>query len=220
MTYQEEFLQLLYSLPAVLIAIVFHEVAHGLVSVWMGDDTPKRQGRLSLNPLKHLDLVGVICLAVFQFGWARPVQVDPRAYKNRKLGMALVALAGPLTNFVLAFLGCVIYAVLWKQGFFWGTGVWVETVLNFLMVYMSVNLGLGLFNLIPIPPLDGSRILGLVLPEKYYFGYMRYERYGMYVLMAIILIENFTQLELLPIGTVKAAIWSWMLDIAAFVVGI
>ena len=104
MTYREELFQLLYTLPPVLIAMVFHECAHGLVSVWMGDDTPRRQGRLSLNPFKHLDLAGVICLAVFKFGWARPVQVNPNAYRRPKLGMALTALAGPMTNFLLSFL--------------------------------------------------------------------------------------------------------------------
>lgn len=221
MTYREEFFQLLYTLPAVLIAMVFHEYAHGLVSVWMGDDTPRRQGRLSLNPFKHLDLAGVICLAVFKFGWARPVQVDPRAYRRPKLGMALTALAGPLTNFLLAFLGYVVYAALWKQGFFFAGGkAIVRLVYSFLMIFVSVNLGLGVFNLIPIPPLDGSRILGLVLPEKYYFGYMRYERYGLYVLMAIILIENLTNIDILPLTAFKTIIGTWMLEIAAVLVGV
>lgn len=220
MTYREEFIQLLYTLPAVLIAIVLHEYAHGLVSVWMGDDTPKRQGRLSLNPLKHLDWAGLICLAVFQFGWAKPVQVNPRAYRRPKLGMALTALAGPVMNFLLAFLGYLVYAALWKQGFFFRTGTVVSLVYSFLMIYISVNLGLGVFNLIPIPPLDGSRILGLILPEKYYFGYMRYERYGMYVLMAIILIENFMQITILPTTAIKTAIGSWMLRAAAILLGI
>lgn len=220
MTYREELFQLLYTLPAVLIAMVFHEYAHGLVSVWMGDDTPRRQGRLSLNPFKHLDLAGVICLAVFKFGWARPVQVNPNAYRRPKLGMALTALAGPLTNFLLTFLGYVIYAALWKQGFFLTDRVLVRLVYSFLMIFVSVNLGLGVFNLIPIPPLDGSRILGLVLPEKYYFGYMRYERYGLYVLMAIILLENLTNIDILPLNEFKTIIGTWMLKIAANLVGV
>lgn len=220
MTYREEFFQLLYTLPAVLIAMVFHEYAHGLVSVWMGDDTPRRQGRLSLNPFKHLDLAGVICLAVFKFGWARPVQVNPGAYRRPKLGMALTALAGPMTNFLLAFLGYVVYAVLWKQGFFFAGRALVRLVYSFLMIFVSVNLGLGVFNLIPIPPLDGSRIIGLVLPEKYYFGYMRYERYGLYLLMAIILIENLTNIDILPLNEFKTMIGTWMLKIAAFLVGV
>ncbi len=220
MTYREELFQLLYTLPAVLIAIVLHEYAHGLVSVWMGDETPRRQGRLSLNPLKHLDWAGVICLAVFKFGWAKPVQVNPRAYHRPKLGMALTALAGPMMNFLLAFLGYLIYAVLWKQGFFFAVGSMVSLVYSFLMIFISVNLGLGVFNLIPIPPLDGSRILGLILPERYYFGYMRYERYGLYVLMAIILIENFAQITILPTTAFKTMIGTWMLNTAAFLLGI
>lgn len=220
MSYREEFLQLLYTLPAVLLAIMLRQIASRQMSVWMGDETPRRQGRMSLNPLRYIDLTGVICLAVFGFGWARPVQVDPRAYRNPKVGMALTALAGPVMNFLLAFLGCMVYARLFEKGFLFQNKWYVEAIVNFLMVFMSVNIGLGVFNLIPIPPLDGSRILGLVLPERYYFGYMRYERYGLYVLMGIILIENFTQITLLPIGVVKEAIWTWMLDLSAFFVGI
>ena len=220
MSYREEFLQLLYTLPAILLAIMLHEIAHGQMSVWMGDETPKRQGRLSLNPLRHIDLTGVICLALFGFGWAKPVQVDPRTYRNPKIGMALTALAGPVMNFLLAFLGCMVYARLFEKGFLFQNKWYVDVVVNFLMVFISVNIGLGVFNLIPIPPLDGSRILGLVLPERYYFGYMRYERYGLYVMMAIILIERYTQITLLPIGIIKETIWAWMLDLAAFFVGV
>jgi Zn-dependent protease len=134
--------------------------------------------------------------------------------------MALTALAGPMTNFLLAFLGYVVYAVLWKQGFFFAGRALVRLVYSFLMIFVSVNLGLGVFNLIPIPPLDGSRILGLVLPEKYYFGYMRYERYGLYLLMAIILIENLTNIDILPLNEFKTMIGTWMLKIAAFLVGV
>lgn len=214
MNYQQQFIELLYSLPAILIAVILHEYAHGLVSVWLGDDTPRRQGRLSLNPLHHLDPIGVICLAVFKFGWAKPVQINPGAYRNRKAGTALVALAGPMMNFLLAFAGCILYGLLWKLGFFLRDGFLVEMIYSFLVVFMSINLGLGVFNLIPIPPLDGSRILGVILPRKYYYVYMRLERYGTFLLMAIILIENFLQVTLLPIGVIKSELWSWMLDAA------
>lgn len=220
MSYQEEFIQLLYTLPAVLLAIVCHECAHGQVSVWLGDDTPKRQGRLSLNPLKHLDPVGVICLVVFKFGWARPVQVNPRAYKNGKAGMALVALAGPVTNFILAFTGCLVYTLLWKQRFFFQDGLAVEVINYFLLTFMSINLGLGVFNLIPIPPLDGSKILGAVLPNRYYATYMRFERYGTFLLMGLILLGNVLNIDLLPIGAVKEAIWDWMLNLAVTLTGV
>jgi Zn-dependent protease len=208
MNYQEQFFDLIYTLPAVLLAIILHECAHGLMSVWLGDDTPRRQGRLSLNPLHHIDPMGVLCLAVFKIGWAKPVQVDPRRYRNGKCGMVLVALAGPITNFLLAFLACLIYTLLWKHWFFLGTGRMVEAVYYILLNIISVNLGLGVFNLIPIPPLDGSKVLGAVLPERYYFGYMRYERYGTYVLIGLIMLENVLNIDLLPIG----GLCNWLLD--------
>ena len=208
MNYQEQFFDLLYTLPAILLAIILHECAHGLTSVWLGDDTPRRQGRLSLNPLRHIDPMGVICLAVFKIGWAKPVQVDPRRYRNGKRGMVLVALAGPITNFLLAFFACMIYTLLWKYWFFMGTGRLVEAVYYILLNIISINLGLGVFNLIPIPPLDGSKILGAVLPERYYFRYMRYEQYGTYVLIGLIMLENVLNIDLLPIS----GLCNWLLD--------
>lgn len=220
MSYQQQFIELIYTLPAVLLAIVLHEYAHGLVSVWLGDDTPLRQGRLSLNPLRHLDPMGVLCLAVFKIGWARPVQVNPRAYRNGKWGMALVALAGPLMNFLLAFLGCLIYTLLWKWQFFYGDSIFVTAVYRFLVIFISLNLGLGVFNLIPIPPLDGSKILGAVLPERYYFGYMRYERYGTFLLIGLILLENVLDVDLLPITALRDTLLDAMLNLSIRIIGL
>lgn len=220
MNYQQEFIELLYTLPAILLAIVLHECAHGLVSVWMGDDTPRRQGRLSLNPLHHIDLMGVVCLALFKIGWAKPVQVNPRAYKNGKWGMVLVALAGPVTNFLLAFLACILYVLLWKNLFFFGTGFVVESVYYILLNIISINLGLGVFNLIPIPPLDGSKVLGAVLPEKYYFRYMRYERYGSLILIGLILLENVLNVDILPVTGLCNTLLNWMIEAAAVIVGL
>ncbi len=220
MSYQQQFIELIYTLPAILLAIVLHEYAHGLVSVWLGDDTPLRQGRLSLNPFRHLDPMGVLCLAVFKIGWARPVQVNPRAYRNGKLGMALVALAGPLMNFLLAFLGCLIYTLLWKWQFFYGDSILVAAVYRFLVIFISLNLGLGVFNLIPIPPLDGSKILGAVLPEKYYFGYMRYERYGTLILIGLIFLENVMDVDLLPITALRDTLLDGMLNLSIRIIGL
>lgn len=173
----------IYIVVAALFAIILHEIAHGLVSTWLGDPTPKRQGRLSLNPLKHLDPIGTLCLIFFHVGWAKPVVVNPDYYKNKKRGMALVALAGPLMNFLLAIFSIIIMAIFVKVNTYSNVLI---IIYNFLLYFSVINLGLGLFNLIPIPPLDGSRILGAFLKDDTYEQYMKYERYG-FIIIAIIL---------------------------------
>ena len=173
----------IYIVVAALFAIILHEIAHGLVSTWLGDPTPKRQGRLSLNPLKHLDPIGTLCLIFFHVGWAKPVVVNPDYYKNKKRGMALVALAGPLMNFLLAIFSIIIMAIFVKVNAYSNVLI---IIYNFLLYFSGINLGLGLFNLIPIPPLDGSRILGAFLKDDTYEQYMKYERYG-FIIIAILL---------------------------------
>lgn len=173
----------IYIVVAALFAIILHEIAHGLVSTWLGDPTPKRQGRLSLNPLKHLDPIGTLCLIFFHVGWAKPVVVNPDYYKNKKRGMALVALAGPLMNFLLAIFSITIMAIFVKVNAYSNVLI---IIYNFLLYFSVINLGLGLFNLIPIPPLDGSRILGAFLKDDTYEQYMKYERYG-FIIIAILL---------------------------------
>ena len=173
----------IYIVVAALFAIILHEIAHGLVSTWLGDPTPKRQGRLSLNPLKHLDPIGTLCLIFFHVGWAKPVVVNPDYYKNKKRGMALVALAGPLMNFLLAIFSIIIMAIFVKVNAYSNLLI---IIYNFLLYFSVINLGLGLFNLIPIPPLDGSRILGAFLKDDTYEQYMKYERYG-FIIIAILL---------------------------------
>ncbi len=178
----------LYTAPATLIALIAHEMAHAWVSYALGDPTPRSDGRLTPNPLKHLDPIGTICLLLFHFGWARPVMVNPQYYKKPRLGMALTALAGPATNLILAFLFTGLYILLAKT-----TGGNSAGVAGYcmLLAYYSIflNIGLGTFNLIPIPPLDGSKILGAVLPDRLYFSLMRYERYGT-VMLVILLYSN------------------------------
>lgn len=173
----------IYIVVAALFAIILHEIAHGLVPTWLGDPTPKRQGRLSLNPLKHLDPIGTLCLIFFHVGWAKPVVVNPDYYKNKKRGMALVALAGPLMNFLLAIFSIIIMAIFVKVNAYSNVLI---IIYNFLLYFSVINLGLGLFNLIPIPPLDGSRILGAFLKDDTYEQYMKYERYG-FIIIAILL---------------------------------
>ncbi len=165
-----QLLGLLLSAPGVLIAITFHEFAHGYAAYKLGDDTAKNQGRLSLNPLAHLDPIGTLMLLVAGFGWGKPVEVNPRNY-TRKISMekgeAIVSLAGPLINFVLAIIFTLIYCAIYK---FASTSFLVSTIGGIIMLLISttisINIGLGVFNLIPLPPLDGSKIIMPFLPYK------------------------------------------------------
>lgn len=169
----------LYSVIAILVALTFHEFAHGYVSWKLGDPTPKAEKRLSFNPLNHLDLMGTACLFLFGFGWAKPVRVNTEYYKNKKQGMVLTALAGPVMNFILA----LICGVLIK----------INVVPLLFERMLLINLGLGVFNLIPIPPLDGSKVLLGVLPKRIYFNLMKYEGYGFIVLMILLLMNVITK---------------------------
>ena len=185
-------MQYLYIIPCALIAIVLHELAHGLASHLLGDPTPKESGRLSLNPIRHLDPIGLVCLIVFRFGWAKPVMVNPTYYKKPKLGMGFVALAGPLMNFLIMILSFVF---MWGTIKIFGLEVFNDNsigyiLFNFFMYLAIINLGLGLFNLIPIPPLDGSKIIGTILPDESYEEYMGYQRYGMFFMMGLLLVFN------------------------------
>lgn len=176
---------LIYTLPSILIALVCHEFAHGLVSYKLGDPTPKYEGRLSLNPIRHIDPLGAIFLIIFNFGWAKPVMVNPQYYKKPKQGMALVAAAGPTANFLLSFLAYCVMAVMEKSSSFimWaGAPYFYQS----FQIFAMINIGLGIFNLLPFPPLDGSKIFGAILPRDLYFGYMRFEQYGMIILMLLL----------------------------------
>ena len=172
----------------VLFSLSVHEFSHGLAAYAVGDKTAKYSGRLSLNPLAHLDPFGAICLFLFGFGWAKPVPVNPWNFKNKKGGMILTALAGPFSNFLLAFIAMVIYTLLGGLRFSSASfGFTLASVFYELAYYMiMLNLGLGLFNLIPIPPLDGSKVLTAILPERTYFKLMDYERYGFIILIILI----------------------------------
>ena len=180
----------------VLFSLSVHEFSHGLAAYAVGDKTAKYSGRLSLNPLAHLDPFGAICLFLFGFGWAKPVPVNPWNFKNKKGGMILTALAGPFSNFLLAFIAMVIYTLLGGLRFSSASfGFTLASVFYELAYYMiMINLGLGLFNLIPIPPLDGSKVLTAILPERTYFKLMDYERYGFIILIILINTPTFNSL--------------------------
>ncbi len=171
---------------AVLLCITIHEVSHGFAAYKLGDPTAKSMHRLSLNPIHHIDPFGLLMMVLVGFGWAKPVPVDARYFKNPKSGMAITAFAGPLSNFVAAFLTALLLGALTAVTMVEGITPWMRSLMEFLSIFLSLNVGLGIFNLIPFPPLDGSKILGFILPEETYFRWMRYERYGMLILMAIL----------------------------------
>lgn len=167
---------------AIFLCLTVHETCHGLAALALGDPTAKSMHRLSLNPLRHIDWLGLVMMFVFSFGWAKPVQVNPRYFKNPKWGMALTALAGPVSNLLLA----IVLLFLEKWYLMLGIHTWIgEILFNFAMEACALSLGLGIFNLIPIPPLDGSKVLAAFLPDRQYVALMRYERYGILVLLAL-----------------------------------
>lgn len=172
---------LLITVIASMLCISVHELCHGLVAWALGDSTARRSGRLSLNPLAHIDPVGFLMLLIARVGWAKPVPIDIRAFRHPKRDMALTALAGPCSNFVLALISVFAASLVYK---FADGAVWAY-IIYFLCYVCVLCVGLGLFNLIPMPPLDGSKLLFSVLPNRLYYGYLRYERYLLLPIIAL-----------------------------------
>lgn len=192
----EYLISLLYMIPIYLITLTVHEVSHGYIAYKMGDPTAYNMGRLTLNPLKHIDPFGLLMLIIIRFGWAKPVPINPRNFKNPRKGLAISAAAGPVSNFLMAIGGYIIfrifYVILMHQIY---TLQITEAnsfinILNgfctFFNQFCILNIYFGLFNLLPVPPLDGSRIVSYFLPYKFYRVYSNIERYGFLILMLLL----------------------------------
>ncbi len=194
---------LLLSLPVLLFSLVLHELAHGYVAYRCGDRTAKNLGRLTLNPAKHLDLMGTLCMLLVGFGWAKPVPIILRNFGKPRRDLMLVAFAGPLTNLLIAFISTPLLILVAKLGglIYSGGSIWYTEGDVYLMVTMmlrlavTVNISLALFNLIPIPPLDGSRIVTSLLSPKLAMRYVQIERYAPQIVFAVVIISNVSGLD-------------------------
>jgi Zn-dependent protease len=173
--------EFIFKIPGLLFALTVHEYAHARAAVWLGDHTPKTEGRLTLNPIAHLDPFGLIMLCISNFGWAKPVSVNPYNFKDSRKGMFFVSLAGPFANLIMAFLSCLMLVILIKTHFL------TTEIYKVLLISYQINLSLFIFNLLPIPPLDGSKILMSILPEKYAYAFQSIEHYGTFILMFLVI---------------------------------
>ena len=189
-------IQLLLTLPIIILSLTVHECAHGYIAKKLGDPTAENLGRLTLNPLKHLDPFGVLFMLLFGFGWARPVPVNARNFRKPRRDMALTAVAGPVSNLLLA----TVFAILYETAYTvmkksaetgGGAGTLGMTVMLFFSLGLQLNVFLAVYNMLPVPPFDGSRFFYVFLPVKWYFKVMKYERYIMLGLMALILFESY-----------------------------
>lgn len=221
---RQAIIDVLLIIPTVLLALSLHEAAHAFVAFKMGDRTAFNLGRVTLNPAKHLDLYGSLCMLIFGYGWAKPVPINARNFRNPKNGMALTALAGPLTNLLLGLIGAIMYVltmVIAKSADIMVFGSMntyfpvtdnanlvhlILILLRFFNYFAYMNFVLAIFNMIPVPPFDGSRFFSLFLPAKWYFGIMRYERYTLIAVLVINIVCS-RLLNFSPFGWLADKLW-------------
>lgn len=217
-----QIIRILFTIPCVLIAITFHEFAHGYAASKLRDPTASSMGRLTLNPLKHLDPLGALCMLIFHFGWAKPVPINSRYFKKPRRDLAITAVAGPAVNILLSFMGMLLCRLLiaWLESpamanlqEFAATAL--ALLVTFLMYFYQMNASFAVFNLLPIPPLDGSRLLSVLMPPAWYYKIMQYERYiaiGMLVLLYIGVLDG--PLSFLVTGLLRGM--EWIIELIPF----
>ena len=189
---------LLLRIPIILFSLSFHEASHAYAAHKMGDDTAKNLGRLTLNPLKHLDPMGAIAMLIVGIGWAKPVPIMTRNFEHPKRGMILSAAAGPLSNLILSVIGVLLYVPFWRFVYLNNPdNAFVLAVTMFLELFHYLNLALAIFNLLPIPPLDGSRVLFGFLPDKAYFGVMKYESIIGIAFIGVLLVLSYFNISII-----------------------
>ena len=203
----------LVTVVSALTCITLHELAHGYVAYRLGDNTAKYAGRLTLNPLRHIDIFGLVMMVVFKFGWAKPVPVDMRRFRNPRRDMAITALAGPACNVILACIALALYGALFYPIVQNYTLVG-DVVLQMLSTISYLSTALAVFNLIPISPLDGSKIVYAFLPERIYRIILRYERYGMLVLFVLLSVMRKTGVN--PLASITETVFDFLFNIASF----
>lgn len=195
-------LHIVAGIPGLLIAMVMHEYAHALVADYMGDDTPRLMGRLTLNPMAHIDPIGALMLLVARFGWAKPVMINPNNFRSWRKGELCVAFAGPAANLIVAFVALVAQVVFSRLDLFTGTAL--QLVLSMIIIY---NINFAIFNLLPLPPLDGSRILMCFLPSEWNYRLASLERYSFIILIALMMTPVFSYI-LIPLQRLVFSVFS------------
>lgn len=210
---KDALVSILLSIPVILFSLSFHEAAHGFIADKMGDHTAKNLGRVTLNPLKHLDPIGAICMLIFGYGWAKPVPINTRNFNNARKGMAITGIAGPISNLILGAASTVVYVILnllyleaAYSNFAAGFLTFIEILVMLFYVSSILNFGLMAFNLIPVPPFDGSRFFYYFLPQKWYFKVMQHEQ----IIMIVVLVGFFalSRIGYSPVSLIS----NWLFD--------